>query len=164
MEIKELKSENIVGLNNLLNSIAEENIWTVNENKTLQERIKWFKKYEEEKKKGNSIVFVCIEEDKVIGSSSAIRQRGKRNHVWEVGYQVKKEYRNKGIGSSLINKLIDFLKENKAEQLIAWVTETNKASINLLKKFGFEKVGEIRKGVKSGKKYYNYLLFQLDIQ
>ena len=51
MEIKELKSENIVGLNNLLNSIAEENIWTVNENKTLQERIKWFKKYEEEKRR-----------------------------------------------------------------------------------------------------------------
>jgi len=162
MEIKKLNSEYIKGLNNLLNSISKENIWTVNEKKTLKERMKWFENYE--KNQGNSIIFVCIKENRIIGSSSATRQKGKRAHVWEIGYQVKKEYRNKGIGSNLIDKLIKFLHENKAEQVIAWVAESNNSSINLLKKFGFKKVGLIKKGVKlNDTKYEDYLLFQKNI-
>ena len=165
MKIIELNSKYIKGLNDLLNSIMDENIFTANEKKTPEERKKWFNNYEKERKKGNTVVFVSIEKDEIIGSASVIRQRGKRNHVWEIGYQVKKEYRNKGVGSLLVNRVIEFLKENGGEQLIAWVSETNTASINLLKKFGFQKVGEIKKGVKLTKdKYCNYLLFQKEIK
>jgi len=163
MKIEELKFKHLSGLNELLNSIAAEDVWTVNKRKTLKERIKWFENYKAERRKGNHVVFVCVEQNKIIGSTSAIRQEGKRNHVWEIGYQVKKEYRRRGIGSLLVKTLIEFLRKRDAKQLIAWVVETNKASINLLKKFNFEKVGKIRNGVRSNNRYYDYLLFQKEI-
>lgn len=91
------------------------------------------------------------------------KARRKRSHVWEIGYQVKKEYRSRGVGSLLVKRLIEFLRKRGAKQLIAWVVETNEASINLLRKFNFEKVGKIRKGVRLSNRYCDYLLFQKEL-
>ena len=163
MKIEELRFEHLSGLNKLLNSIAAEGVWTVNKRKTFKERVRWFESYKRERRRGNRIVLVCVEQNEIIGSASAVRQEGKRNHVCEIGYQVKKEYRSRGVGSLLVKRLIEFLRKRGAKEVIAWVTETNEASINLLKKFNFEKVGKIWKGVRLSNRYCDYLLFQKEL-
>jgi len=161
MLIREPILSDVPELNKLLNSVAREKIHlSVNKTKTLKEREKWFKKYLEKRKKNKKIMLVGLKNNKIVGFFSAKRKNGKKSHVWEISYQVKKEYRKIGIGSTLLSKLLDYLKNIGAEQIIAFVIETNKASATLLKKFGFEEVGRIKKGIKIGENYCDYILFQ----
>lgn len=61
---------------------------------------------------------------------------------------VKKDIRNQGIGNLLLNKLIDFSKQNNMSNITLEVNENNQYAIKLYNKFNFNITG-IRK------KYYN---------
>ena len=61
---------------------------------------------------------------------------------------VRKNSRNLGIGSLLLENVIDFSKQKKASLITLEVNETNLPAINLYKKYNFKQVG-LRK------KYYN---------
>ena len=61
---------------------------------------------------------------------------------------VKKKYRNEGIGTLLLNNIIDFVKNSKKGKLYLEVNNNNTSAIALYKNHGFIKCG-IRK------KYYN---------
>lgn len=161
MEIVEFNEKHIKGYNVLMNEISEEEIISVNKKKTLEEREKWFKVYKRLNVAGKYIILIGIEKGKVVGASIANCYEGKRSHVWEIGYNVRRNCRRSGKGSELVTALLDYLKSTNAEELTAWVVEENKPSVNLLKKFGFKEVGRISKGVKlKGGKYCDYFLFQ----
>ena len=53
---------------------------------------------------------------------------------------VKKSKRKKGIGSLLLDRLIEMTKELKKESISLEVNETNKSAIKLYEKAGFERV------------------------
>lgn len=57
-------------------------------------------------------------------------------------------YRNNGIGSILLQKIIDISKEKSMKTITLEVNENNLYAISLYNKFGFKKVG-------FRKKYYN---------
>ena len=61
---------------------------------------------------------------------------------------VKKDMRNNGIGSKLLQELINMCKELKMKDITLEVNEHNVVAINLYKKYEFKQVG-LRK------KYYN---------
>jgi len=161
MEIVELTEKYLKGFNDLASEVCLEEVITVNERKSLNERKKWFEGYQTQRKLGMKISLVGLEDGKVIGDASATRQQGKRDHVWEIGYQVRNNFRKSGNGSELVKTLIDNLNSKGAKQLIAWVNEANTPSIGILKKFGFKETGRIKLGVKLKEgKYCDYILFQ----
>lgn len=53
---------------------------------------------------------------------------------------VKKDSRNKGIGSLLLEHLISFAKSKNIKTITLEVNEKNTSAIALYKKFGFEKI------------------------
>ena len=57
---------------------------------------------------------------------------------------VRKDFRNQGIGTLLLENIINLCKELKLNFLTLEVNEENFSAIHLYKKFGFEEVG-IRK-------------------
>ena len=61
---------------------------------------------------------------------------------------VKKSYRNKGIGSILLESLIEYAKSNNKEKIYLEVNCKNSFAIKLYEKYGFKECG-LRK------KYYN---------
>lgn len=63
---------------------------------------------------------------------------------------VKKDFRNQGIGSSLLKKLIDLSHELNLTSITLEVMEENYSAIHLYKKFGFEPIG-IRKNYYKNK-------------
>ncbi|MEM2093974.1 MAG: ribosomal protein S18-alanine N-acetyltransferase, partial [Candidatus Bathyarchaeia archaeon] len=65
----------------------------------------------------------------------------RKGHI--VSIAVLPEYRNRGIGSSLVEKAIERLKEYHATEIFLEVRVSNKAAINLYKKFGFSTSREI---------------------
>lgn len=54
---------------------------------------------------------------------------------------VKKDYRNQGIASAILEKILEYSKKNGIKNLSLEVRETNSAAIALYTKFGFVKVG-----------------------
>ncbi len=63
---------------------------------------------------------------------------------------IKKSERNKGIGTLLLEKIIEISTNQQFEKILLEVNEKNKAAIHLYEKFGFTKIG-------MRKQYYNAL-------
>ncbi len=95
----------------------------------------------EELNSSNSKYIVAILNKEIIGFAGvkfALDQADIMNIV------TRKDYRNKGIGTLLLNELISICKEFKANSIFLEVNEDNKPAIKLYEKAGFESVG-IRK-------------------
>lgn len=52
-------------------------------------------------------------------------------------FAVKNNYRNKGLGEMLLKYIIDYSKENYFSRITLEVRPSNKAAVNLYKKYGF---------------------------
>jgi L-amino acid N-acyltransferase YncA len=63
--------------------------------------------------------------------------------VAEVSFFISKEYRGQGLGDMMMKHLISRAKEKNFRFLLAILLDTNTASIGLLKKYAFEKVGHL---------------------
>lgn len=95
----------------------------------------------EELKAENSKYIVATIKDEIVGFAGikiAYDQADIMNIV------TRKDYRNKGIGTLLLNELISICKEFKANSIFLEVNEENKPAIKLYEKVGFESVS-IRK-------------------
>lgn len=55
---------------------------------------------------------------------------------------VDETLRNKGIASSILKYLIEYLKDKKVNQLFLEVEEENLPAVNLYKKFGFKEINK----------------------
>ncbi len=66
---------------------------------------------------------------------------------------VKKDFRNQGIGTLLLEKLIQLAKEKKSTSITLEVNEENYSAIHLYKKLGFKQMGS-RKNYYDGKDGY----------
>ncbi|MBS7642198.1 MAG: ribosomal protein S18-alanine N-acetyltransferase [Candidatus Bathyarchaeia archaeon] len=65
----------------------------------------------------------------------------RRGHI--ISIAVLPEYRNRGIGKSLLAKALDSMRERRLEECILEVRVSNSIAINLYRKFGFEIVSQI---------------------
>ncbi|MBQ4528762.1 MAG: ribosomal protein S18-alanine N-acetyltransferase [Clostridia bacterium] len=94
--------------------------------------------FESELNSSNTFYIVAICEEKIVGycGIQAVAGEGSITNVC-----VLHGYRNKGIASSLLEKIISYGKETNLEFITLEVRESNINAIKLYEKFGFEKVG-----------------------
>ena len=97
-----------------------------------------------------SIMIVAFDEGELIGTGAVSVVSGKTRfaHRREIAISVRKDYWGKGIGTGIMNVLMDFAKKSGAEVLELEVRSDNEAAISLYKKFGFEKIGTNEKFFK----------------
>src|SRR3989344_7750335 len=81
-------------------------------------------------------ILVCEDNKKIIGFGDAVLSNNKRGAEIALVY-LRGEYRKKGLGSEIVKNLLKWLKHNKENKVGVTMDITNKASINLHKKFGF---------------------------
>ena len=85
---------------------------------------------------GNEIVGTC--------SYSAFPKK-RMAHRGEFGISVRKSYWNQGVGTMLMEHILDFAKNTAKSQIVSLeVRSDNEAAIHLYRKFGFEKIGTFR--------------------
>ena len=89
-------------------------------------------------------IFILSQPDPV----GFIKARIMTDEIEIISLLIDKNFRKKGIGKNLINKILRIAKKNKIKQIFLEVSVENKIAINLYKKFNFDKIGE-------RKKYYN---------
>lgn len=99
----------------------------------------------QELENGKSKYFVAKQENEIVGFAGILLII---NQVNIMNIVVKKDKRNFGIGSSLLEEIIRYSKIHNATSITLEVNEKNIPAIKLYKKYGFKQVGLRRK-------YYN---------
>ena len=103
-----------------------------------------------------SIMIVAFDEGELIGTGAVSVVSGKTRfaHRREIAISVRKDYWGKGIGTGIMNVLMDFARKSGAEVLELEVRSDNEAAISLYKKFGFEKIGTNEKFFKINGEFF----------
>ena len=94
----------------------------------------------------NSYLFIAKNTEEIIGFAGVQFILDESNITNIV---VKKDFRNQGVGNLLLNKLIDFSKENEMSSITLEVNEKNIYAIKLYNKFNFNITG-LRKNYYNG--------------
>ncbi|XZL95230.1 GNAT family N-acetyltransferase [Clostridium perfringens] len=103
--------------------------------------------------RGNNQYWYVVEEDgKVLGLGILMNHGNlRKKHVGVITLMVNSDYQNKGIGSLLMDKLINLSESLNIIRLELCVFRDNYKAINLYKKFGFKEEGiKIKSALKNG--------------
>ena len=103
-----------------------------------------------------SVMIVAYDEGELIGTGavSVVSGRERFAHRREIAISVRKDYWGKGIGSGIMNILMDFCKKSGAKVVQLEVRSDNEKAIALYKKFGFEKIGTNERYFKIGGEFF----------
>lgn len=128
---------------------------------SVEEESEFLKKLDKDNK---SAMFLAWREDKIVGNGSLIPYSGRMGHRAELGLTVIKEQWKQGIGSLILEKLIEHAKIKGIEIINLEVRSDNIGAIALYKKFGFQKIGRSPAFFKIGKEYIDFDLMFLDVR
>ena len=100
----------------------------------------------------NQYWYIAEEDGKVIGLGILMNHGNlRKKHVGVITLMVNSDYQNKGIGSILMDKLINLSESLNIIRLELCVFRDNYKAINLYKKFGFKEEGiKIKSALKNG--------------
>lgn len=100
----------------------------------------------------NQYWYVAEENGKVIGLGILINHGNlRKKHVGVITLMVNSDYQNKGVGSLLMDKLINLSESLNIIRLELCVFRDNYKAINLYKKFGFKEEGiKVKSALKNG--------------
>ena len=111
-----------------------------------------------------SIMFGVFKADKMIANGSISSFPRRMSHRAELGLSVLKNEWNKGVGSILLEKLIEFAGSSGIEIINLEVRSDNQSAIHLYEKFGFKHIGTSPAFFKIEDKYYDFEIMYLDLR
>ena len=112
-----------------------------------------------------SALFVGLIDSKIVCTGSVSTPTRERiSHQCDVSIAVLKEFWGIGIGTCMMNEIINFVKHSgKLEIVHLGVRADNKRAIALYKKMGFQEIGLYPKFFKINGAYYDEILMNLYI-
>jgi L-amino acid N-acyltransferase YncA/GrpB-like predicted nucleotidyltransferase (UPF0157 family) len=119
------------------------------EPKTTTERLQWFQSHDK-----RHPISVAELDGKVVGwiSLSKWSDRPAYDDTAETSFYVKSEYRSKGIGTTLLQTLVNEAQQLKFHTIISRIAGESDVSLHVHKKFNFVQVGILKEvGRKLGK-------------
>ncbi len=129
---------------------------------SLAERQEWFKKFD-----ANTYpLYIAKIENRLVGYCSISPYRKGRNamaSVAEISYYIDYSFHGKGIATELVNHAIADCKRIGKKNLLAILLETNKPSISLLEKLGFQKWGHFPDIVEMHGKTMGQVIYGLKV-
>jgi len=111
-----------------------------------------------------SVCYFAWKNGKLVGSGELRAFPRRMSHRAELGLTVVKAEWNSGIGTKLMQKLIDYAGENAVELINLEVRGDNSRAIHLYEKFGFKKVGTLPAYFKIGEEYIDFDSMVLDLR
>lgn len=163
MHIRTAEKSDLSAIDGIYNEAIAEGFKTAHtEPMAMEERREWFEKFTDHKYP----LYVCAEDGHILGWMSVSPYRPGRealSETAEVSFYVSKSARGRGVGSALLDHAIKEAVRLHFHVYIAILVETNSASINLLKKYGFEEWGSLPEvfhfaGERRGQYYFGKIL------
>ena len=143
MKIRPATDKDLEAINKIYNQVIPYEMSTADmEPYTMDERISWFNAYD----RSVYPVFVAETGTDIAGYFSFSPYRPRRlamRFTSEISYFIDEKYRQKGIGSALMDHALREAPDYNFKTLIAILLAHNEASIRLLEKFGFREWGRM---------------------
>ncbi|MCM3034268.1 GNAT family N-acetyltransferase [Niallia sp. MER 6] len=160
--IREASQKDLKGILNIYNdAILHTTAVYAYQPQTLENREIWF----EQKKSEGYPIFVYELDNKVVGFATfgPFRAWPAYRYSIEHSVYVDKDYRKKGIATSLMERLIAFAKEEEYMTLIAGIDAANDKSLAMHKNFGFVHAGTIKKAGFKFNRWLDLAFYQLEL-
>ncbi len=109
---------------------------------TVADRVEWFKQFSPDKRP----IWVAEEEGRIVGCVYVTSFYGGRpayDKTAEISLYIDTDYQSKGLGTTLMQSMIDACPELGITTLIGMHFDHNEATKRLNDKFGFELVGHL---------------------
>jgi RimJ/RimL family protein N-acetyltransferase len=166
INIRHMKKDDVEGIWNNFNQVVEEGNYlpVFIPVRSQLERNSWYQNV----KSDNEIVIVAENPklkspDNIVGQCEISNvQWDAAQHVGNLGIIVQKKYRNKGIGSELIDMAIKEAKRiNNKKKIILSCFASNERALYLYEKLGFKRVGIRKKQFYLDDTYHDEVLMDL---
>jgi len=162
--IRLAKENDIVAINEIYNQAVKAKHQTATLFPiSVEEQKTWFEDHDLDKYP----IFVVEEENKIVGwcSLSAYRKgRQALSSLAEITYYLHSDFQNQGYGTQIMDYARKVSPSYGFKNLVAILFGHNKASIGLLKKFGFEEWGNMPKTVEIDGKLYDHCYYGLKLK
>ena len=96
--------------------------------------------------------------------SLSCHPRRRLAHTGEIALSVRKKYWHIGVGSAIMEALIELAKEASLKNVELGVYADNERAIALYRRFGFEEIGRHRGKIYVDGEYYDEILMDLHIE
>lgn len=116
------------------------------------------------KEEEHSVLYVAWKDGEIVGDASLSGFPRRMSHRAEFGISVAKSEWGQGIGSALLQKIIEYAKEHMIELINLEVRSDNRRAIQLYERFGFWKIGTSPAYFKIDGEYYDFNLMVLDLR
>ena len=113
----------------------------------------------------NQLFLLGLVDDEIVGNVSFVPgHRPRLRHCGELGVSVRREYWGLGIGSALLDSLVEWARASEiVKKINLHVRTDNPRAIELYKRKGFVNEGTIRKGVFFDDTFYDYHNMGLEV-
>ena len=106
----------------------------------------------------NSLYLIVGHRGQIVGQITVTKHKQiKTRHAATCGISLRKDFRCMGLGTFLMDKAIQWCKENEVLKLESSLFSTNKVAQNLFRKFGFGVEGVLKRHINYKGKYIDYL-------
>lgn len=111
-----------------------------------------------------SIMLIAWKNNEIVGSANLKAFSRRMSHRAELGITVKRSEWNRGIGSALLERIVEFAGGADIEIISLEVRSDNQNAIHLYKKFGFKNMGKFPAFFKIADVYHDCELMYLDLR
>ena len=148
--VREANEDDAEAIKNVVNSVASGKYYVVPE----RSREDWDEAIREIKKRKGLIITAQVDE-RTIGMAHLVRGKFEKNkHVGFLGISIVNEFRGMGIGTAMMNYIIEWARrQKKLEKISLTVFSTNEAAINLYCTFGSQIEGVSKRQYRIEGKY-----------
>lgn len=135
-----------------------------NEKPSYESEVRWFSNLYSEFLSGNALVSIAEEEGRVAGICDVhkLRPGSEVDHNGLLGILIHKDFRGRGIGTALMEDMINQCR-GKFVNLRLDVYTSNITAVSLYKKMGFVECGHITRSVKRNGKFIDELVMCLGL-
>lgn len=111
-----------------------------------------------------SVHYGAWKNGQIIGHGNLSGFPRRMSHRAEMSLAVMKSEWNQGIGSMLVEKLIQYARQNEIEIIQLEVRNDNTGAIHLYEKHGFQRIGTIPAYFKMENAYFDFDMMCLDLR
>ena len=162
--LRSVKWEDLDDLLEMINSLVEEDADITRTKKvTRAEEAEWLGRYLAQMEKKEIINCAAEVKGKVIANSEIGKREDPMSHVGGFGIAIKQGYRNIGIGTQIMQSLIEESKKAGLRILVLDVFNSNCIAKHLYRKMGFKEAGRIPKGIHKNGEYVDLIRMTLEL-
>lgn len=155
------KKDDVQAMCEYINTLSKERTFIryQGEEVSLEEETKYLNSQLEKIFQNRAVLLLVFCEGKLIGISGIEMKDRIEKHIGVFGISIAKQFRGEGIGSKLMELVIDEAKKNLTglEIITLGVFSNNSLAKEMYKKFGFVEYGSLPKGVKLENGYADHV-------